>query len=268
MIQNTRRTFLFLFVFVGLASCSPKNEFDKFISQEGYIPFQQPLADLGVGSLITGSPNQLRIVAPPKRCFPDLVAGIPTEIRQITAADIPEIVKKISFGASSDINVIAANGNPLFKINPKFQALKSLEVKIDGASVEYLDELVFADLVNSSMNESCKTYLKKGGSFIRQALRVDKMSFQFKNESSGTIDLTLTKLKDIIDIEADVHWELTDNYTLTITTPKYIGYHLAKTSPQDPASLAWIANSLTKDGTYDFKPVNSYRWFQPSLMLR
>jgi hypothetical protein len=64
-----------------------------------------------------------------------------------------------------------------------------------------------------------------------------------------------------------VKWELTDNYTLTITTPKYIGYHLARTSKTDPASLAAIASSLKKDGSFDFKPVNPYRFASPHWLF-
>ncbi len=125
---------------------------------------------------------------------------------------------------------------------------------------------MFADLVNSSMSAACRNYLVKGGSFIRQALRVDKMSFKFIDEKNASIDLTMTKIKEIIDIQAGVHWELSDKYTLTITTPKYIGYHLAKVSSQDPSAIGWIASSLNKKGEFDFKKVDSYRRLLRGLM--
>lgn len=252
--------------FSFLMGCSPKNQYDQFILSQGYIPFQQPLANLGVGSLLKGSPQKLHIVAPAKTCFPSEYNGVLTEIRQVTDADLPEIAKKVSVEAGVDANVIAANGTPLFKINSNFQALKSLDVRIEGASIEYLDELIFADWVNSAMSSACKNYLVNGGSFIRQALRVDKMSFQFKNSVGGKIAISADNIKDIIDIDAHIQWKISNDFTLTITSPKYIGYHLAKVNPQNPSSIALIASNLTEDGKFNFVPVAAYRSFNHGLM--
>lgn len=86
-------------------ACNPQKEYDSFILKQGYIPFQQPLADIGVGALLAGLPKSLRIVSPPKTCFPNIYNGVNTEIRQATAADLPEIAKKISLDAGVDANV-------------------------------------------------------------------------------------------------------------------------------------------------------------------
>jgi hypothetical protein len=268
MFQNHSKLLVASLAFTVIAACSPQKEYDSFILKQGYIPFQQPLADIGVGTLLTGSPSQLRIVAPKQRCFPESYNGVPTEIRHMSDADLPEIAKKISLDAGVDANVIAANGTPLFKLNAKFTMLKSLDVHIEGASVEYLDELIFSEWVNSAMSASCKNYLTKGGSFIRQALRVDKMSFQFKNQTGGLIAISVDNIKDIIDLEAHVKWDISDNYTLTINTPKYIGYHLAKVSAKDPGSIAWIASGLTSEGQFDYKPVQGYRILGRGMMLK
>lgn len=249
-----------------VTSCSPKHQYDSFIFEQGYIPFQQPLADIGVGALLTGSPTQLRLISPAKTCFPNFYNGVPTEIRQVTAADLPEIAKNISLDAGVDANVIAANGTPLFKLKTDVQFVKSLDVHIDGASIEYLDELAFADWMNSTISSQCKNYLVKGGSFIRQALRVDKMSFKFKNSFGGAIAISIDNIKNIIDLDAHLKWEITDSYTLTITTPKYIGYHLAKVSHENPGSIAFIASSLTQGGQFDFREVKSYRSVLNGLM--
>lgn len=164
--------------------------------------------------------------------------------------------------------IIAANGTPLFKLKGDFHMVKSLDVRIEGAPIEYLDELTFGDWVNSSMSKACKDYLIKGGSFVRQALRVDKMSFQFKNAAGGQIAIDVDNIKDIIDLEAHVKWEISNNYTLTITSPKYIGYHLARVSPTDPTSIAWVASGLTRDGQFNFLPAQDYRVFYHGLMMR
>ena len=243
---------LLLGLLISLCGCNPQNEYNSFISKQGYIPFQQPLAEIGVGALLSGSPQQLRLVSPSKTCFPSSVSGIPTELLQTSKADLPEIAKRISLNAGVDADVIAANGTPLFKLNSKFERVKTLEVHIEGASIEYLDELAFYDWVHSGMSKACGNYLAKGGSFVRQALRVDRMSFQFRDAVGGNIALSVDNIKDIVDIEAHIQWEISNSFTLTITTPKYIGYHLAKASSEDPGVIRWIASSVTKEGEFKF----------------
>ncbi|WP_413577881.1 hypothetical protein ACLVWU_05270 [Bdellovibrio sp. HCB290] len=245
--------------FGSMVACSPKTQYDNFIADQGYIPFQQPLADVGVGSLLSGSPEQLRLVSPSKTCFPQTFEGMPTNLYQTTAAELPEISKKMSISAGMDANIIAGNGTPLFKIKTGYSRLKTLDVHIDGATVEYLDELAFYDWVYSSyFPEACMNYLTKNGSFIRQALRVDKMSFQFKDSKGGLIALSTDAIKEIVDFEVNVKWEISDSYTLTIKTPKYVGYHLAKVDPKNPGAVAYIASDLTKKGQFDFVSVQTY----------
>lgn len=261
------RSIIFASVLIFLPGCDGKKEYDKYISKQGYIPFQQPLADIGVGALIRGTPKQLSIVAPKERCFPSAYNGIPTEIRQVTATDLPEIAKNVSLQAGADANAIAANGTPLFKMKASASYVKTVDVHVEGASIEYLDEIIFTEWVNSYMSQACVDYLARGGTFVRQALRVDKMSFQFKDKLGGYIGLTADKVNQILDIEAHVQWEISSSYTLTIKTPKYIGYHIAKVDPDNPAFIAFVASSI-KDGKFDFKSVNSYKSHRGLMQLR
>ena len=249
------------FLFLGLSAtllggCNPQKQYNAFIQSRGYIPYLQPLADVGVGVLLSGTANQIRIVAAAKTCFPGNYNGVEMEMRQLVDTELPEIAKKISLTAGLDANTIAANGTPVLKLKSDYHMLKTIDIHIEKASVEYLDELVFADWVNSSMSESCKSYLEKGGSFIRQALKVDKMSFEFKNASGGSINLNAENINAMLDLETNVKWEVTNNYTLTITSPKYIGYQLAKVLPHDPSTIGWVASSMDKNSKFQFKSVS------------
>ncbi len=104
---------------------------------------------------------------------------MPTGLIEKTDATLPEIVKKITLEANADVDVLAANGTPVFKLKSNTNFVKNITVHIEKASIEYLNDLAFSDWVHSSMSQACKSYLEKGGIFIRQALRVEKMSFQF-----------------------------------------------------------------------------------------
>lgn len=240
-----------------LSSCNPETQYSAFILKQGYIPFKQPIAGIGAGALIKGdTPDNLRIFAAAKTCFPDAYNGGMTEIRQIEAVDLPEIAKKFTLEASANIEVMSANGTPVFTLKSGFDMVRSIDIHIEKASVEYIDEIMFAEWVNSSMSHTCKSYLEKEGTFVKQALKVDKMSFEFKNSANGNIALTAAKINEMIDLDVNVKWEIKNQYTLSITSPKYIGYYIAKTLPNDPSQIGWVANSLTKDSKFNYKSSN------------
>lgn len=236
---------LFLGITLGLVtSCNPQKEYDKFILKQGYIPFRQPASNIGVGSLIAGQPSQLTFVAPREACFPSSYKDVPTQLLALTDVDLSEISKKFTLDATIEANVLATNGTPLFKLKTEGHKIKSVDIHVESASIEYLNQYAFYEWVNTSMSTWCKDRLINGTPFINQALKVDKMSFQFLDESSGKIELNTEKIKDIIELDVNVTWKITNKFTLTITSPKYIGYHLAKVSNDDPSSVAMIANSL------------------------
>ena len=265
---NYKKILVFGIVLNCMSGCNPQKEYNSYILKNGYIPFLQPMADIGVGSLVRGAPKELTPTSSSLTCFPNSYNGNNTYLRQATEVDLPEIAKKITFDAGVDANVIAANGTPLFKIKSDINMVKSISVHIEGASIIYLDEMVFADWVNNGMSNACKKYLEKGGNFILNALRVDKMSFQFSKVIEGDVVLTAKNIKDIIDIEADVKWEITNSYTLTITSPKYIGYHIAKVSPTDVGSISFVASSLTPTGDFKYVPVNTYHALHRGPLLK
>lgn len=265
---NINKILVFGVVLNCMSGCNPQKEYNAYILKQGYIPFLQPMATIGVGTLVRGTPKILEEISRSSACFPSVYNGNNTDLFQTTDVDLPEIAKKITFDAGVDANVIAANGTPLFKIKTDYHMVKSISVHVEGASIEYLDELAFADWVNNGMSSACKKKLEGGTSFIRQALRVDKMSFQFKNEAGGDLVLTAKNIKDMVDIEADVKWEISNNYTLTIISPKYIGYHLAKVSPTDPSSVAFVASSLTPSGDFKYVPVSAYHVQYRGLMIK
>ncbi|MBY0414134.1 MAG: hypothetical protein K2Q18_08205, partial [Bdellovibrionales bacterium] len=228
--------------------------------KQGYIPFLQPMADVGVGALLKGSSAKLlSLSAPGKTCFPNSYNGVPTELIERVDVDLPEIVKKINLTAGADVDVLAANGTPIFKLKSGLHMIKSINVHIEKASIEYLNDLVFSDWVNSSMSVACKTYLEKGGSFVRQALKVEKMSFQFLNDAGGEIIMSADNIEKIVNIDANVKWEITNGYTLTITSPKYIGFHLARVSPLYPGTIELVASSYSKDFKFNFRPISFFK---------
>lgn len=230
-----------------LAGCNPQKEYNNYILKQGYIPFIQPMADIGVGAFASGNFKQFVIDAPRATCFPAIYKDVPTELTSLSAIDMAQVAKSFTLEANLDANVLAANGTPIFTIKANAHKTKSVNVSIESASIEYINKFAFAEWVNTSISPACKTHLLKGGAFISQAIKVDKMSFQFLNQSGGQIELDANKVNEIIDFNAKVKWEISNKFTLSILTPKYIGFHIAKTAKDDPSTIGFVANTLKGD---------------------
>src|SRR5262249_32362205 len=91
--------------------------------------------------------------------------------------------------------------------------------------------------------------------FIGQGLRVESLSFVFKDDAGVAINLT-ANLSKIVNITVGVNWQIDNDYTLTISTPKYIGYRMAKLDNSTGQLQINYATSLDDKGNWLFKSVD------------
>src|SRR5262249_34828637 len=119
-------------------------------------------------------------------------------------------------------------GNPVISFNTDVKEVKTVDVTFEGGSREYLIGMAFKRFFVDGMTAECRqAVMDPENVFIGQALRVEGMSFVFKDQNNGKINLS-DDLGKIAKITSGVEWSLTDEYTLTIKTPKYIGYQMAR----------------------------------------
>lgn len=88
--------------------------------------------------------------------------------------------------------------------------------------------------------------------FVLNALKAKEMSFIFFDSWGGRVQLTADNLKQIVDIGADITWKIENDFKLIITSPKYIGYHLAQLRPEDNGLVHLIATQLDPQGKFLF----------------
>lgn len=222
-------------------SCrKPMDHYNKTILKNGYIPFNAPISDTEPGSLFMNSiPSDLLFAGMHDECFPD------DRLRSKRQVDIPEEYKKISFNSNIDLSPIVNSGNSVLDFTYQSSRVKEVKLEMSGASLESLSLRRFAHYLLNEMDDFCKEDLIGDDfSFILGSMRVESLDFSFKNNSNGEIKLTSDNLDQFASINLSTDWEIINETTLRVTTPKYIGYHMAKLKrAQDGSYLLYVATS-------------------------
>ncbi|MBF0298348.1 MAG: hypothetical protein HQK51_06485 [Oligoflexia bacterium] len=247
---------LILFVLVG---CKPLSYLYKEITQYGYIAYPTPLQYAGPGTLIGGSPKSLSLIASPDTCFPEVLNGVPTNLRRIDETTLPKRSYKFSVSGNAKIGLInfLNTGNPVLNVGVNFSAIKTMDLTMSGVKIEYMDSIKLSEYY-PKMPEICKQYLNYVG-FIIQAIRVEQLSFQFRDASNGLIQFSMDNIEQILDISAGVNYSVDNTTTLNITTPKYIGYQLGQLRLNNNGLVLYRAHKVNVLGKYVFESINIFK---------
>ncbi|MCB9027323.1 MAG: hypothetical protein H6625_13460 [Bdellovibrionaceae bacterium] len=256
MKKENKIILLGIMVSLITACGSPDSYYEDAIKKEGYIPFSTPLASAGVGTIIQGGPEALRVTTRPERCFPNHMGpNVPTQLRWVTDTNLPSSYESFQLGFGVDLANILAAGNPLVNLNLGYNQAKNVKIEFDGASIEYLDEAALYYYYLSQMGELCREFLKDSP-FILQALRIEKMKFSFFNSSGVQISLSPGTIGQIMSIGTGVKWSIEKGQSLSINSPKYIGYQVGFMNDVRPGRIGWYAYK-TKNNEFDFQEVKS-----------
>lgn len=251
--MDVKKTLVLVMIPFVIVSCQkPQDVYDAIILEQGFIPYRAPSASAGVGTLVRGNANQFSMFAPSSECFSDEL-----NLTWSDAVTLPDSYKEFSVDFSADLSALTQNGNPTLELKADFKKVKSIDIKFGDASIETLNQLRFAQYYGSLISEDCKMYVNKIP-FIVQGLKVATMSFTFKDETGGSIKLDSENLDQIVKIHAGVSFSIKNNMTLVITTPKYIGYRMAKLRPKDEGYIRLIAQRINKDGDYLYDLLRSW----------
>ena len=102
------------------------------------------------------------------------------------------------------------------------------------------------------MNEACQQMLQTSP-FIVQTLKINKMTFSFKDSYGAKVKLTPGVIGDMLNIGAGVEWEMKNDYELQIKTPKYIGYQLGQLDTSAPGYIGKYARTTDRKGNFIFE---------------
>jgi hypothetical protein len=243
---------------VALTGCNPLDALNSEIINSGHIPFANPLAHSNTGTLVGGRPSRLQLVAPPETCFPSAVNGVPTQLRFRDDTVLPNQSKLVSVGFDANVKVLSglSSANGTLNAGVNFSHVEQMELSFDGVHIEYMDSVRVTQFYQTQMPAICKDYLDQVG-FIIQALQADKMTFKFFSKDGGALNLSVDNIKSIIDVSVDLKWEIDNNVSLVITTPKYLGYQLGKLQRKDNG-FAFFRASRTKNDTFVFDSIGVF----------
>lgn len=223
------------------------------IKNAGYIPYSTPLQYAGPGTLIGGKPKRLSLVTGPETCFPTEIDGVKTNLRKYDKTTLPARQKRVTVQGKASVDLIntLSTGNAMFKIGAKFNKVQTVALTMKGIHIEYMDAVTLSKFYNQQMSNTCKEFLDKVG-FIIQAMKVDELEFKFYDKSGGEFKIDLNNIEQILNIEASVQFSIEDQVTLSIKTPKYIGYQLGRLIKEDNGIALHRASSVRR-GKYNFE---------------
>lgn len=244
--------FYLIFIALVLSACgSPRDALNKVIREKNFIPYEMPMPSTRVGTMLRGNNSEMYLVARPEKCFPDTA---PQPLRWIQPTDLPSEYRQLEFGFNLAISPIFSTGNFSLGFRASANDVKTVQIEFTNPSVEFLDESAFHIYYQQVMSEECKSLLTQYP-FIGQGLRIESMSFVFKDSRGAAINLT-SRVGEIVDISPGVSWRIDRDYTLVITTPKYIGYRMAQLISSSSGVKLSYASSANSHGHWIFRDVD------------
>jgi hypothetical protein len=232
------------FIWLCLSSCNQALfTFKEKVRELGFIPYTLPVTEAGTGTIVGGTPNRLAIMAAPQTCFPGETLQ---ELRRIDDVAVMQMQRTIN--VAGQVNVLLEwlqSGSPSIGLGYNFSRVEKVNMQIEGASLEYLDAVALAQHY-PAMNTTCKRFMEHVG-FVIQALRVEGMKFQFFSQDNQRIQLSVDNIEQYLTIGADVQWQITEDSTLEIKSPKYIGYQLARLQRKDEGFALYRAMADSRE---------------------
>lgn len=225
----------------------PNTAIDGLVKDFGYIGFQNPVGSATTGTMIGGRPSAVSYIAPASDCF-----GYENVQRY---EDFSEYSRKYSYTFQGSLGFLAS-GNPLISAGLGLSQNVYVTVELSGLTTEYMSSIDVTDWYQNGMSESCKQYLDDVG-FIIQALKVDQFKLSFFTKKGVNISINADNISQYLGFNFGTQWEIQDETTVVITTPKYIGYQLGRLRLEDEGRTLWRAMSQKKD-KYIFESISVF----------
>jgi hypothetical protein len=235
-----------LFLIYNLSSCQqqeqetaddPVSSLNKLMREYGHIGHQNPLDNTAPGTMLAGKPSVLSFIANSEDCFPS---------DEITRhVDQSNFSKKHSYKFKGGFGFFA-NANNLFSAGLSLKNDYMVNIEITNMTIEYMSSIDITDWYQGGMRDTCKSYLDDVG-FIIQAVKSDNLKISIKSDEGTNIQLDPTNISQYIQFDFGVNWELIDEYTVEITTPKYIGYQLGRLRLDDDGRSLYRATVAEND---------------------
>tara|TARA_B100000925_G_scaffold289015_1_gene271055 strand:- start:428 stop:1189 length:762 start_codon:yes stop_codon:yes gene_type:complete len=248
----------YLIILLLIAGCNPLDYLYKEINKYGYIPLKTPLALSGPGTLVAGNPDSLSIVAPPGECFPFEIDGDSTNFRFVDTSTLPKKIRNITASGSATVDLIELgkiSGAPI-DIGVDYDRVETISLELDGVSIEYMNAPQITNYYQTMMDPLCRMYLDFSG-FIFQAIKVEKLNYTFYSKDGAKIDLSTGALEEILELGADIEFDIENKVELIIKSPHYIGFQLGSMQESD-SGISIKRASKIKRGDWHWENLNVF----------
>jgi hypothetical protein len=226
------------------APTDPNRAIDDLVKEFGYIGFQNPLEHATTGTLIGGRPDAVSFVGNANDCFHHEV--IPRY------EDTSEYSKVYNYEFKGSLGFLLS-GNSILSAGLALSRDITVEIRLSGLVTEYMSSIDITDWYIDGMSNTCRRYLNDVG-FIVQALKAEELTISFKRLGGNSIGLDLDNVTDYIQFRTGVDWQIQDETSIVISTPKYIGYQIGRLRLEDDDRSLWRAMSV-QDGRYFFERI-------------
>ncbi|MBT3236004.1 MAG: hypothetical protein HN353_08640 [Bdellovibrionales bacterium] len=236
---------------VSIISCKPEKDpvgaLNALVKEYGFIGFQNPMKEAGVGTLVAGRPTALSFVAHRNDCFP--------------AENLVRHYDESNFNRSYDYTFkgnlgFLSSGTPIATVGAGMTKEYMVHVVLSGVVIEYLSSIDVTDWYIDGISNTCRNYLDQVG-FIIQAIRTDNVQLQIYTSRGAQVSLEDEGVSNFFQFNSGVSWSMVDRYTVEVTTPKYIGYQLGRLRKRDNSMVLYRAVS-TRDDKYLFEPISLF----------
>jgi hypothetical protein len=229
-----------IFSFTGCEKAitdDPVSALNGLVKEYGFIGYENPLENSGTGTMLAGRPTALSYIAPAEECFSS--DGLPRHF------DTQHFNRSYNYKFQGNLG-FTVFGSALFSAGLGLNKTHTVNVELNGITIEYLSSIGITDWYRNDMSDTCKEYLDDVG-FVIQALITDSMKISISKVGGTNIGLSADNINEFVQFEAGVDWQIVDAYTVEISTPKYIGYQLGRLRVEDEGRTLYRAMTAEND---------------------
>jgi len=164
--------------------------------------------------------------------------------KSISMKDVmsPDALKQMMDSRAASVDIGSISGNKSFSLSAEaaYVGIAKGDLEIKGArkySVSISNPLIYDSPFDSHLVPVLIPQIKnrfpdvnlEGKYIVRSLLRVDGLEYQFFREDGGKINISADQqLVKNLTAKLGTEWKITNEGTLKITKPRYIGYRLAR----------------------------------------
>lgn len=226
----------------------PISALNGLVKEYGFIGYKNPLEESKSGTMLGGRPTALAYVAPSEACFSE--DALPRHF------DTQHFNKTYNYAFQGNLG-FTVFGTSLFSAGLGLDKSHTVNIELNGITIEYMSSIGITDWYKEGMSETCKEYLDDVG-FVIQALLTDSMKISIQKSNGTNLNISADNISDIISIDAGVDYQILDGYTIEIKTPKYIGYQLGRLRLEDEGRTLYRA-MVAEEDQFIFEPISLFQ---------